>query len=796
MFPNLPIEKSGEHQSARVCIATYEILGPSQNGGIGTVYFSLATALAGAGHEVTILYLSSEPLNRAAIEHWTNRFRILGIRFVTLPAAARTINAPQCMQTAYDVYAWLQKEEFDVIHFPELQGHGYYCVLAKHQGLDFSHTTLCVGTHSPISWIRERNREAPYSPDELEMDFMERQCVALADVVLSPSQYMLRWMQTRGWTLSTVCYVQQSIVSPELQALASLAIRQGDKRDALELVFFGKLEERKGIGLFCDALDLLARRDLRQFSVTFLGKNAMVSEGDTLSYIKARAEHWAFPFRALTDHSHEAALRFLTEGFGRVAIIPSLEDNLPSTVIECLAGRIPFLASRAGGIPELIADSDIERVSFLPNASELANALGRALRDGVSIARPAIDADENVRRWVNWHSALASHRADNENVNTNFSAASAQPLVTVCLNYCDRPNLLLQSLESLRRQSWPTIEIILLDCSTAGMDALPELDRLRNDFERKGWQIIRRAQNDPGALRTTALAHAHGEYILFMDADDYASPDAVAIFVNAAMRSGADILTSFLALFSGVQEPNQESCLGYYPFLGNAILPGVFRNYFGSRSIFIRKNAFARIGQLREDASAAYEDWEFLARAALKGCRLEVVPRSLIWYRTLDGSGSHDRVEYCDQVRAVTPYAEVMPSPLRDLPKAALTMQLHYERQYGLAHERLRDDALINMVQERLSTIDKSRILSLLDDEELLLLIGKRIAGRGQQKIGSVLNAWLDYSTTRSHLPEHRLERIPYIARQLVRGRYHRFAHGFGSAIRDLVRKPQKPASD
>ena len=227
VFPKLPIEESGEHQFTRVCIATYEILGPSQNGGIGTAYFSLATTLASAGHDVTILYLSGEPLGRAVIEHWITHFRILGIRFVALPASPRTIDVPQCMLTARDAYAWLRKQEFDVIHFPELQGHGYYSVLAKHQGLDFSHTTLCVGTHSPMSWIREQNHEAPYSPDELEMDFMERQCVALADVVLSPSQYMLRWMQTRGWTLPAVCYVQQTIASPELQAFASLASRRG-----------------------------------------------------------------------------------------------------------------------------------------------------------------------------------------------------------------------------------------------------------------------------------------------------------------------------------------------------------------------------------------------------------------------------------------------------------------------------------------------------------------------------------------------------------------------------------------
>ena len=69
------------------------------------------------------------------------------------------------MLTAFDAHAWLRKRQFDVVHFPELHGHGYYCVLAKHQGLDFNHTVLCIGTHSPISWIPEQNKEAPYSPE-------------------------------------------------------------------------------------------------------------------------------------------------------------------------------------------------------------------------------------------------------------------------------------------------------------------------------------------------------------------------------------------------------------------------------------------------------------------------------------------------------------------------------------------------------------------------------------------------------------------------------------------------------
>ena len=110
---------------------------------------------------------------------------------------------------------------------------------------------------------------------------------------------------------------------------------------------FWQARNIKGIGLFCDALDLIKGANLPLFSVTFLGRDGRVAGRDAVSYIRARAEHWGFPYRIVTDRGREAALQFLSEDVRRIAIIPSFEDNLPNTVIECLAGRIPFLASRA-----------------------------------------------------------------------------------------------------------------------------------------------------------------------------------------------------------------------------------------------------------------------------------------------------------------------------------------------------------------------------------------------------------------------------------------------------------------
>jgi hypothetical protein len=211
-FPGLPVRQadtSGTSRPPRVCIATSDIVGPIRNGGIGTAYFSLAIALAEAGQDVTILYLNREYCEQGSLDDWRSFYRLRGISFVPIPESSTRILAPSNVALSYDAYQWLQAGDFDVIHFPEWQGFGYFTALAKHQGLFFQHATVCVGTHSPTTWHKAIDRQFLDGRDDLEITFMERQSVALADVVVSPSQYMLNWMRDNGWELPNKCYVQQ-----------------------------------------------------------------------------------------------------------------------------------------------------------------------------------------------------------------------------------------------------------------------------------------------------------------------------------------------------------------------------------------------------------------------------------------------------------------------------------------------------------------------------------------------------------------------------------------------------------
>jgi O-antigen biosynthesis protein len=182
--------------------------------------------------------------------------------------------------------------------------------------------------------------------------------------------------------------------------------------------------------------------------VTFLGKPAMVDGRNGAEYVRERATRWPFRWQTLTDRDHRAALCYLREG-GRLAIIPSLGDNSPHTVLECLCARVPFLASRVGGIPELIARDDLDGVTFAPRADELASRLSRAIAQGVPIARPAVDPRVNRRQWIAWHDGLASRLASNREIAAPASAVRETPRVSVCLVYHGRPRQLAHAIDSL-----------------------------------------------------------------------------------------------------------------------------------------------------------------------------------------------------------------------------------------------------------------------------------------------------------------------------------------------------------
>ena len=78
---------------------------------------------------------------------------------------------------------------------------------SKSQHLCCQRLLLLVVTHGPSAWAIEGNGALPRTVDFLEIDFLERKSVVLADVVVSPSAYLVQWMRSRRFQLPASTFV-------------------------------------------------------------------------------------------------------------------------------------------------------------------------------------------------------------------------------------------------------------------------------------------------------------------------------------------------------------------------------------------------------------------------------------------------------------------------------------------------------------------------------------------------------------------------------------------------------------
>ena len=428
-----------------------------------------------------------------------------------------------------------------MVHFPECQGHGYYALLARRLGLGFPGTTFVVGGHSPTRWVYEANRWVLDTAHRLVDDFLERRCVELADVVVSPSAYLLAWMERRGWKLPERRFVQHYPTSsavngrsagpsePEAPRPRSAARGAGhgggprfrlrrrpgwprSRRRRPSSPLDGDAPargvarssssggSRPGRASRCSATRSICSRRSSEppdFRVCFMGSETPIQGVPAGDYIRERARRWPWPSRVESDRNQLEAVAYIREP-GRLAVMPSPVDNSPNTVLEALGLGIPFITSRGGGIPELIHPLDLERATYAPtddraSADRPGRRAGlrggpepRAARqrhpqgdDGGELARPrfAVDPEATERVHVEWHERVAAEGAARPPAPAR---SHEHPRVSVCLAAAGEPHMLERARLAYERQDLGDVELVVaVPSARAGTEAAGVAARLR-----------------------------------------------------------------------------------------------------------------------------------------------------------------------------------------------------------------------------------------------------------------------------------------------------------------------------
>lgn len=204
-----------------------------------------------------------------------------------------------------------------------------------------------------------------------------------------------------------------------------------------------------------------------------------------------------------------------------------------------------------------------------------------------------------------------------------FSKPTCLPLVSVIVRTCGRPEVLRQTLKSLRHQTYHNIEVIVVEDgpSTSQEVVAKELAGMTYQYHATGENTGRSRTGNRG------LSFTCGAYLNFLDDDDYFYPDHIELLVSELIsHPEADLVTAASMAMEVVAKS-----LSPYTFE----VHDIYRIEFGRmdnfllcqhclmpiQSVLFSRKLFEKYGGLNEDVDGN-EDWSMWMKYFAYGRRI------------------------------------------------------------------------------------------------------------------------------------------------------------------------------
>ena len=230
------------------------------------------------------------------------------------------------------------------------------------------------------------------------------------------------------------------------------------------------------------------------------------------------------------------------------------------------------------------------------------------------------------------------------------------PRVSVVLPSFNHERFIVQAINSVLTQTYPNIELIVIDDGSSDQTPLMAAEALRKT-SRPHRLIVRENRGAPATLNEGASL-AVGEYIAFLNSDDYYTQDRIACLVDEISNSGAlwgfSLVKTFFDVISPETHAPGDAVDRFYhmqtSLLGKttAGLALAMSNVsISTGNLFVARRFFNSLGGFKD--YRYNHDWDFCLRAIEKA-EPKVVYKPLYIYRWHDrntisedgGAAMHD----------------------------------------------------------------------------------------------------------------------------------------------------------
>ena len=154
--------------------------------------------------------------------------------------------------------------------------------------------------------------------------------------------------------LFNALYAEKSDCIPILVEVSELSNVSEPVPDGLRILVLSSITPMKGIGVFIEALELLDRKEVKGITVRILGATPKGME-DFRSEIEARVEKLSTVKVVIDDWSRDVVTLMSDSN---LFVLPSFMEGVPRSITEAMQAGRAVIATRVGGVPDIVENGE------------------------------------------------------------------------------------------------------------------------------------------------------------------------------------------------------------------------------------------------------------------------------------------------------------------------------------------------------------------------------------------------------------------------------------------------------
>lgn len=607
--------------------------------------FKLVCWFGGLCNSVDVLYLEKETQAVATWSSWLSEKKISTVNFRLLPNTENILQSPiaDALGHSFQFDSWLAhyEQDYSLVFAYDCLSVLYYPLMKKNMGCSYSQLPFIAFARS-TTWFDTVKASAPiYSPNELNEFYAQERVLSTLDAFISNRFELLIWLSEQ--------------YGSEVRQRACFANLAGDEPKTLV--------QRKQAVALTEFVFVFTAKDFRQASLCIEALASVDRSNITTTFILPKVCSKELRTRVV---EHDLSGRVLVKCCQSENVywshyaVPSTAIFIPSSEFIS-ANLLNYLRCSDA----LILDNDVfidkgrDEASmrvFHHNPSSIKALIDRLLRFN--------EPDELINQIQLSPSLLFQLSKSCDESDRLERVRKNKPVsVSVCISHCNRGELLLRAVNSIKQQTRPCQELVIIDDGSTDRYALEVLDDLEMQEGELTIKVVRQEKSFIGASRNSGLEAVTSDYVMFMDDDNEAKPKEIETFLEAALYSNADILTCLSEVFAGDSPKHSSINLQHALFVGANSASSLFSNPFGDSNMFAKVERIREIGGFSEYYRVGRDDHEFFVRASNAGLRLELLPVALYYYRINEKRIRHTHInQYAGPARVAQTFSQPMSS--------------------------------------------------------------------------------------------------------------------------------------